>query len=119
LMGTGTGTQAIVDAANDTAELVWPMPLPEELTELIKSDVADLMNSRVGNPSGGMLVGGLFLREFVGKKSASSDEYLNWAHVDFATSANNDLAAYGHTLKGATGAMVRTLVRVAERLSSK
>ena len=119
LMGAGNGTQAVIDAAHDTSELLWAMPLPEELTELIKSDIADLMNSRIGNPSGGMLVGGLFLREFVGKKSASSDDYLNWAHIDFATSANNDLAAYGHTLKGATGAMVRTLVRVAERLSGK
>ena len=73
LMGAGNGTQAVIDAAHDTSELLWAMPLPEELTELI----------------------------------------------DFATSANNDLAAYGHTLKGATGAMVRTLVRVAERLSGK
>ena len=119
LMGTGNGTQALLDAANDTSELVWAMPLPEELLDLIKSDVADMMNSRIGNPSGSMLVGGLFLREFVGRNSTASDEYLNWAHVDFATSANNDLAPYGHTLKGATGAMVRTLVRVAERLAGK
>ena len=119
LMGTAKGTKAISEAANDTSELVWAMPLPEELFDLIKSDVADMMNSKIGNPAGSMLVGGLFLREFVAKKSANSDEYLEWAHIDFATSANNDLAPYGHTLNGATGAMVRTLVRLAERLSGK
>ena len=119
LMGTAKGTKAISEAANDTSELVWAMPLPEELFDLIKSDVADMMNSKIGNPAGSMLVGGLFLREFVAKKSANSDEYLEWAHIDVATSANNDLAPYGHTLNGATGAMVRTLVRLAERLSGK
>ena len=93
------------------------MPLPEELNELIKSDIADLMNSRVGNPSGGMLVGGLFLKEFVGL--AKSKQKQAWAHLDFATAANNDLAPYGFTVKGATGSMVRTLVAVAEQMASK
>jgi leucyl aminopeptidase len=82
-----------------------------------KSDIADLMNSRVGNPAGGMLVGGLFLQEFIGL--GKDKERLPWAHLDFATAANNDLAPYGYTVKGATGAMVRTLISVAEQLASK
>lgn len=117
LMGDDNSVDLVKKAADAAGELVWHMPLPAELFELIKSDVADLMNSRVGNPSGGMLVGGLFLQEFIGQDK--NKERLPWAHLDFATAANNDLAPYGYTVKGATGAMVRTLVAVAEQLASK
>ena len=118
LMGDDKSVSLVKEAAKASGELVWHMPLPEELLDLIKSDIADLMNSRVGNPSGGMLVGGLFLREFVGAK-AKSKERLNWAHLDFATAANNDLAPYGYTVKGATGSMVRTLISLAEQLTTQ
>jgi leucyl aminopeptidase len=118
LMGDDSSVALVQDAAKASGELVWHMPLPEELLDLLKSDVADFMNSKIGNPTGGMLVGGLFLREFLGTKPKSK-ELLNWAHLDFASSANNDLAAYGYTVKGATGAMVRTLISVAEQLVTK
>jgi leucyl aminopeptidase len=117
LMGDDDAVSIVEKAAESSGELVWHMPLPADLFELIKSDIADLMNSRVGNPSGGMLVGGLFLQEFIGNNKAG--KRLNWAHLDFATAANNDLAPYGYTVKGATGSMVRTLVAVAEQLASK
>jgi len=119
LMGDDNSVAVVEKAAAKAGELVWHMPLAEELTDLIKSDIADLMNSRVGNPSGGMLVGGLFLREFIGLASAKGTDRLNWAHIDFATAANNDLAPYGYAVKGATGSMVRTLVTVAEQMSTK
>ena len=118
LMGDDKSVQKLENAADAAGELVWHMPLAEELLELIKSDIADLMNSRVGNPSGGMLVGGLFLREFIGLASDKGKERLNWAHLDFATAANNDLAAYGYAVKGATGSMVRTLVTLAEQMAT-
>lgn len=117
LMGDEWSVAVLEKAAESAGELVWHMPLPTELLELIKSDVADLMNSRVGNPAGGMLVGGLFLQEFIG--TGKNNDRLPWAHLDFATAANNDLAPYGYTVKGATGAMVRTLVAVAEQLASQ
>ena len=56
--------------------------------------------------SGGMLVAGLFLREFV-------PDGIHWAHLDIAGPAFNDGAAYGYTPKGGTGAAVRTLVQIA------
>ncbi|NDE89289.1 MAG: leucyl aminopeptidase, partial [Micrococcales bacterium] len=117
LMGDDASVETVKNAAAEAGELVWHMPLPTELFELIKSDIADLMNSRVGNPSGGMLVGGLFLQEFIGHDK--SKKRLPWAHLDFATAANNDLAPYGYTVKGATGAMVRTLVSIADHLATK
>jgi len=119
LMGDDVAVEAIKSAASTSGELVWHMPLPEELFDIIKSDIADMMNSKIGNPTGGMLVGGLFLREFVGSKSAKDKTRLNWAHIDFATAANNDLAPYGSTVKGATGAMIRTLVTLAEQMGTK
>jgi leucyl aminopeptidase len=119
LMGEDKAVVAIEKAASVAGELVWHMPLAEELFDLLKSDIADMVNSRLGNPAGSMLVGGLFLREFVGLASPKSKERLNWAHLDFATAANNDLAPYGFAVKGATGSMVRTLVTVAEQLATK
>ncbi len=119
LMGDDEAVGSLKNAAASAGELVWHMPLPEELFDLIKSDTADMMNSRIGNPTGAMLVGGLFLREFVGPKSAKDDTHLNWAHLDFATAANNDLAPYGSTVKGATGSMIRTLVTLAEQMGTK
>jgi leucyl aminopeptidase len=119
LMGDDSSVETLKSAASTAGELVWHMPLPEELFELLQSDIADMMNSRVGNPSGGMLVAGLFLREFIGTKSAKDKTRLNWAHLDFATAANNDLAPYGSTVKGATGSMVRTLVTLAEQMGTK
>ena len=119
LMGDDASVELLQSAASTAGELVWHMPLAEELFDLLQSDIADMMNSRVGNPSGGMLVAGLFLREFVGQKSTKNKERLNWAHLDFATAANNDLAPYGSTVKGATGSMVRTLVTLAEQMGTK
>jgi len=53
-----------------------------------------------------MLVGGLFLKEFV-------PDGVRWAHVDIAGPAYNEGEAYGYTPKGGTGAAVRMLVQVA------
>jgi len=119
LMGEDNAVAAIEKAASAAGELVWHMPLAEELFDLLKSDIADFVNSRLGNTAGSMLVGGLFLREFVGLAAPKSKERLNWAHLDFATAANNDLAPYGYAVKGATGSMVRTLVTVAEQMATK
>jgi leucyl aminopeptidase len=92
------------------------MPLPKELRSLLKSDIADLINSKLGNPTGSMLVGGHFLREFIGFKAKSSTELIDWAHLDIAGPANNEGAPYGYTPKGATGVMIRTLVELAKAL---
>jgi leucyl aminopeptidase len=90
------------------------MPLPDELRPLLNSDIADIANVKIGNRAGGMLIGGLFLREFVGTEGKPTPA---WAHLDIAGPANNDAAAYGHTPKGATGVTVRTLVQLARDLA--
>jgi leucyl aminopeptidase len=114
LMGDEKAIKKVQTAASQTGELVWHMPLPEELRPLLNSDIADIANVKIGNRAGGMLIAGLFLREFIGGESGNKP---SWAHLDIAGPANNDASAYGHTPKGATGATVRTLVQLAKDLS--
>ena len=113
LMGDEKAIKKVQTAASQTGELVWHMPLPEELRPLLNSDIADIANVKIGNRAGGMLIAGLFLREFIGSESGSKPQ---WAHLDIAGPANNDASAYGHTPKGATGVTVRTLVQLAKDL---
>ena len=118
LMGVGTGVQKIQDAAALAGELVWHMPLAEELKKNLEGETADLINAKLGNPAGGMIVGGLFLQEFVGYRpgaKGSEPNQIDWAHLDIAGPANNDAAPYGYIGKGASGSYVRTLVALAER----
>ena len=112
LMGHGRGVETLKAAAETAGELVWHMPLPADLRVSLKSEIADIANAKFG-ANGGMLLGGLFLQEFIGKK-AKGDEQIDWAHLDIAPSANNDLSPWGYTGKGATGVMLRTLVALAE-----
>jgi leucyl aminopeptidase len=95
----------VADSARRAGEAMWPMPLPEELRKGLDSAVADIANVS-GDRGGGMLVGGLFLREFV-------PDGVRWAHLDIAGPAFNDGGPYGYTSKGGTGAAVRTLVQLA------
>ena len=92
---------AILAGAGVAGEQAWPMPLPEELRKSLDSDIADLSN--IGDRFGGMLVAGLFLKEFV-------PSGVPWAHLDVAGPAWNEGEAFGYTPKGGTGVPVRTLV---------
>ncbi|MFD4419910.1 leucyl aminopeptidase [Agromyces sp. NPDC058484] len=104
-------------AADDVDEAVWPMPLPRDLKSLLKSEVADLANTKLGVTVPGMLLAGVFLREFIGTNVASGDR-IPWAHLDIAGPAYNSGGAWGFTGAGGTGAAVRTLIRLGEHLSA-
>jgi leucyl aminopeptidase len=120
LMGDDALVAEVQAAAADTGELVWPMPLPAELRPLLKSDVADLANAKPGSTAAGMLLAGVFLREFVGTTGDGPDApRIPWAHLDIAGPANNPTAPFGYTPKGPSGVMVRLLVRLAERLATR
>jgi leucyl aminopeptidase len=95
----------IVASARRAGESFWPMPLPEELRKGLDSDVADVTNISPDR-LGGMLVAGLFLREFVPAGTP-------WAHLDIAGPAFNEGDPYGYTPKGGTGAAVLTLTQIA------
>lgn len=113
LMGHEGARELIQEAAVNQGELVWPMPLPEELRKGLESDVADIANVATGSTLGGMLVAGLFLREFVGEREVDGvSTRIPWAHLDIAGPASNSSGPYGHTPKGPTGAVVRTLIEL-------
>jgi leucyl aminopeptidase len=95
----------VVDAARRAGEAAWPMPLPEELRKGLDSGVADIANVSADR-SGGMLVAGMFLREFV-------PDGVRWAHVDIAGPSFHEGEPYGYTPKGGTGAAVRLLTQIA------
>jgi leucyl aminopeptidase len=112
LMGSDEAVSAVEAAAFDAGELVWHMPLPVELRSLLDSPIADIANAKIGNRAGGMLLGGLFLQDFIGPDKAGNP--IPWAHLDIAGPANNDGAPYGYIPKGSTGTILRTLVSLAE-----
>jgi leucyl aminopeptidase len=97
--------EAVVAAAARAGEAMWPMPLPSELRKGLDSSVADLANV-AQDRNGGMLVAGLFLREFVPAGA-------RWAHLDIAGPSFNDGQPHGYTPKGGTGAATRALVQIA------
>jgi leucyl aminopeptidase len=106
VMGTPEVRDAVVAAADEAGEAAWAMPLPEHLREGLESKIADLRN--VSNDlKGGMLTGGLFLREFVGD--------IPWAHLDIARPAFNEGAPYGVNPSGGTGVAVRTMLHYLEK----
>ncbi len=118
LMGEESAVEAVKRASAETGELFWHMPLPAELRANLDSQIADMVNSKLGTPDGGMLVGGLFLKEFVGV-SKRTGKSIPWAHLDIASADFNTLAPFGFTPKGPTGVSVRMLVQLARNLASQ
>jgi leucyl aminopeptidase len=97
-------------ASNIAGESFWPMPLPVELRASLDSPIADLAN--IGDRMGGMLVAGLFLKEFI-------DPQTPWLHLDIAGPAFNEKTAHGYTPVGGTGIALRSLLCLAELASSQ
>ena len=87
------------DAAGDRC---WPMPVYDEYTEQLKSEIADLINS--GGRAAGACTAAVFLKEFTGG--------LPWAHIDIAGTAWAEDAKPWQP-KGPTGVAVRTLAELA------
>lgn len=110
VMGAESVTGPLKAAADRAGELVWPMPLPEELRPSLDSQVADLAN--IGERHGGMMTAAVFLQEFVGKDKGGAQ--IPWAHIDIAGPSFNNGSPYGYNHKQATGCTVRTLVAYVE-----
>jgi len=118
VMGDDTMVARVLDAGKAVGEQAWPMPLPDELRPLLNSDVADIANAKIGSAAGGMLVAGVFLREFIGTRGEGEDAVkIPWAHLDIAGPAHNTGSAFGFTGAGPTGISLRALLRVAEDFS--
>lgn len=111
IMGSMDFRDRVAMISQRVGDAGWPMPLPAELGEALKSDVADIKNIS-GNRWGGMSVAGHYLKNFV-------TEGVQWVHIDVAGPAYNDGAAYGYTPKRATGSPVRTIIAALEDIALK
>jgi leucyl aminopeptidase len=109
VMGSDEFRDRVAAISQAVGENGWPMPLPDDLKEDLKSTVADLANVS-GQRFAGMLVAGVFLREFVADGVA-------WAHIDVAGPAYNTGSAWGYTPKGGTGVPTRTMFAVLEDIA--
>ena len=89
-----------------SGEKMWRLPVDEEYREMIKSNIADIVNS--GGRWGGAVTAAMFLKEFVGDTP--------WIHLDIAGVAwmedNKPWIA-----KGPSGIAVRSLVEFVRDLS--
>ncbi|MGV0050084.1 leucyl aminopeptidase [Mycobacterium colombiense] len=106
VMGSDEFRDRVASISQRVGENGWPMPLPDELKEDLKSTVADLSNIS-GQRFAGMLVAGVFLREFVA-------DGVGWAHIDVAGPAYNTGSPWGYSPKGSTGVPTRTMFAVLE-----
>ena len=110
VMGTDEFRDRVAKLSQDVGENAWPMPLPEELKDDLKSTVADLANVS-GVRNAGMLVAGVYLREFVA-------DGVQWAHLDVAGPAYNSGSPWGYTGKGGTGVPTRTMFAVLQDIAA-
>jgi leucyl aminopeptidase len=93
---------ALTDAGAAAGEQMWPMPLPADYVEYLRSDIADRHSSPT--QGAGSVVAALFLQDFLG------DRLEHWAHLDMSAPSWAE-ETDGALVKGATGWGVRTLVR--------
>ncbi|CAN5680302.1 leucyl aminopeptidase [soil metagenome] len=109
VMGSDEFRDRVAALSQEVGENGWPMPLPDELKDDLKSSVADLANIS-GQRFAGMLVAGVYLREFVA-------DGVEWAHIDVAGPAYNTGGPWGYTGKGGTGVPARTMFAVLEDIA--
>lgn len=113
VMGDDEPVAEFLAAAAAVGEAAWRLPLPAHMEEELESPIADLVNAKVGDPAGGTVFAGLFLRRFVGRVSEDPDaDRIPWLHLDIAGVGMNKGAGYGFTDKGPTAATVRAIIEM-------
>jgi len=109
VMGSPDVVDAVLDAARVAGEESWPMPIPDSMTERIRSSkIADLAQHDWIRWGGGLFAAA-FLREFT--------DGIAWGHLDIAGPGFNTGGAHGHTPPGGTGFGVATLVEYVASLA--
>ncbi len=98
-------SDVLMHSSRVVGERCWPMPLPEDYQEFLKSEHADICN-KSSSKGGGAITAALFLMDFVAD--------TRWAHIDIAGPAwiNKDNAYCG---AGGTGFGVRLLIDFLKR----
>ena len=89
-------------AVKSAGEKMWRLPLDEDYREIIRSNIADIVNS--GGRYGGAINAAMFLKEFVADTP--------WIHLDIAGTAWMD-DGKPWLAKGPTGVALRSIVEFA------
>jgi leucyl aminopeptidase len=101
--------RTISEIGERTGDRVWHMPLIDDYTDALESDIADLNhNASKGHYGAGSVTAALFLEQFVGDRQ--------WVHLDIAGTARSESDS-GENPKGGTGFGVRLLVEWLTSLS--
>ncbi len=99
--------QGFAKALEKAGEKMWRLPLDDEYKELIKSNIADIINS--AGRWGGAISAAMFLKEFA--------EDTPWIHLDIAGTAwMEDSKPW--IAKGPSGIAVRSLVEFARNFGN-
>ena len=78
MMGTDDASLGLLEkSGKETYERVWPLPVWEEYSEMIKSDIADVKNLGSEQGEAGTITAGMFIKEF--------NSGLPWIHLDIAS----------------------------------
>ena len=106
----------VQEAARRANERVWGLPVYSEFREQLRSEIADIANS--AGRDGGASTAASFLQRFIEDDPGYGDLLerpeapdVHWAHLDIAGTAWSDSDS-PRRVKGATGAMVRTLIEL-------
>jgi len=112
VMGNNEEVKAmVVKEAKNSGELATALDFNPYLKKTIKSEIADVCN--ISNTRyGGAITAGQFLSEFIDKKHTDK-----WAHIDIAGPAFVE-HAWGENPHGASGAGVRMMIKLIEKLAS-
>ena len=111
VMGNNEEVKAmVVKEAKNSGELATALDFNPYLKKTIKSEIADLCNIS-STRYGGAITAGQFLSEFIDKKHTDK-----WAHIDIAGPAFVE-HAWGENPHGASGAGVRMMVKLIEKLA--
>jgi leucyl aminopeptidase len=99
---------AVQAAGTRGGDFLWPLPMTDDYKDLLKSDIADMVNA-ASTRYGGAISAALFLKSFSGDTA--------WAHLDIAGTAWAD-EPKPYQPKGPTGVAVRTLIELARSSAS-
>ncbi len=113
--GMVTNSQGLADrfaeSSSSTAEEVWRLPINDDYSSMIKSEVADIKNMGVGRAAG-TIAAAAFLKEAIADDTP-------WVHFDIAGVAWTQPATRErpYNPRGATGFGVRLVLDYLDRLS--
>lgn len=96
------------EATRRAGEKMWRLPVDSEYGDMIRSNIADIMNT--GGRWGGAITAAMFLKEFV--------EDTPWIHLDIAGTAWEE-SGKAWLPKGPSGVAVRSIIDFVQDISKK